>query len=47
MQTSFDQTLFAWRGNYKSSGLLATSPADFDDTPQLALLQPYDCHHLP
>jgi hypothetical protein len=42
MQTSFDQTLFAWRGNYESSGLLATSPADFENTPHLALWQPYN-----
>lgn len=37
MKTSFDQSLFAWRGNYESSGLLADSPADFKDTPELGL----------
>ena len=26
MKNSFDQTLFAWRGRYDSSGLLAHSP---------------------
>ncbi|KAF2729794.1 hypothetical protein EJ04DRAFT_475020, partial [Polyplosphaeria fusca] len=29
MKTSFDQSIFAWRGPYKSSGLLAHSPDDF------------------
>ena len=29
MQSSFDQSLFAWRGPYPSSGLLARSPSDF------------------
>lgn len=40
MQVSFDQTIFAWQANYESSGLLATSPADFCDTPQLGLWHP-------
>jgi Heterokaryon incompatibility protein (HET) len=40
MQTSFDQTIFAWHANYESSGLLATSPADFFNTPQLGLWDP-------
>ncbi|OTB06721.1 hypothetical protein M426DRAFT_318783 [Hypoxylon sp. CI-4A] len=42
MQTSFDMTIFAWRGNYESSGLLARSPADFVDTPPLGLWAPWD-----
>jgi Heterokaryon incompatibility protein (HET) len=37
MQTSFDQTIFAWRSESASSGLLANSPANFSNTPQLAL----------
>jgi hypothetical protein len=37
MKTSFDQTIFAWRGPYSSSGLLAHSPADFARTPKLGL----------
>lgn len=41
MQTSFDQTMFAWKGNYESSGLLATSPADFVNTPQLGMWHPF------
>ena len=40
MQTSFDQTIFAWHADYESSGLLATSPADFCNTPQLGLWHP-------
>jgi hypothetical protein len=40
MQTSFDQTIFAWRSESASSGFLANSPADFRDTPQLALWHP-------
>lgn len=41
MQTSFDQTLFAWRSESRSSsGLLATSPADFLRTPRIALWDP-------
>jgi hypothetical protein len=40
MNNSFDQTLFAWRGPYKSSGLLAYSPTDFADTPKLGLWRP-------
>lgn len=35
MQTSSDQTLFAWRGRFARNGLLARSPQDFADTPQL------------
>jgi hypothetical protein len=38
MKSSFDQTLFAWRGHYYESGLLAYSPDDFAETPKLALL---------
>ncbi|KAF2423672.1 HET-domain-containing protein [Tothia fuscella] len=37
MKKSFDTTLFAWRGHYESSGLLARSPADFAKTPELGL----------
>jgi hypothetical protein len=37
MQTSFDQTIFAWRSGSASSGFLANSPANFRNTPQLAL----------
>ncbi|KAF2652884.1 HET-domain-containing protein, partial [Lophiostoma macrostomum CBS 122681] len=37
MKTSFDQTIFAWRGPYNNSGLLAHSPADFARTPKLGL----------
>lgn len=40
MQTSFDQTIFAWRGDYASSGLLAKSPSDFRNTPPLELWSP-------
>lgn len=40
MQTSFDQTIFAWQAEYESSGLLAASPADFCETPQLGLWHP-------
>ncbi|KAM7196657.1 Heterokaryon incompatibility protein (HET) domain containing protein [Rhypophila sp. PSN 637] len=40
MQSSFDQTLFAWRGKYNDSGLLANSPSDFADTPSLSLWRP-------
>ncbi|KAI0141121.1 HET-domain-containing protein [Hypoxylon sp. NC0597] len=40
MQSSFDMTIFAWRGNYESSGLLARSPADFADIPSLRLWAP-------
>ncbi|KAI1459124.1 HET-domain-containing protein [Annulohypoxylon moriforme] len=40
MQSSFDMTIFAWRGNYKSSGLLAQSPADFADAPHAGLWAP-------
>lgn len=40
LQTSFDQSIFAWRGNYESSGFLARSPADFRDTPELGLWHP-------
>jgi hypothetical protein len=39
-QTSFDQTIFAWMDNRQSSGLLATSPADFRYDPPLALWDP-------
>ncbi|KAL7629483.1 hypothetical protein AAE478_001003 [Parahypoxylon ruwenzoriense] len=40
MQTSFDMTIFAWRGDYNSSGFLAQSPADFGDIPPLGLWAP-------
>ncbi len=40
MQNSFDQTIFAWRSEALSSGFLASCPAHFDDTPQLALWHP-------
>ncbi|KAM7185360.1 Heterokaryon incompatibility protein (HET) domain containing protein [Naviculisporaceae sp. PSN 640] len=40
MQSSFDQTLFAWRGDYEESGLLANSPSDFANTPPLSLWRP-------
>ena len=40
MQTSFDQTIFAWAANCESSGLLASSPADFYYTPPLGLWHP-------
>ena len=40
MQSSFDQTLFAWRGSYDGSGLLATSPHDFRHVPDLRLWNP-------
>ncbi|XXG94512.1 hypothetical protein Hte_000769 [Hypoxylon texense] len=41
IQSSFDMTIFAWRGEYSSSGLLAQSPADFADTPPLRLWAPW------
>ncbi|KAI2640374.1 HET-domain-containing protein [Hypomontagnella submonticulosa] len=40
MQSSFDMTLFAWRGDYSSSGMLARSPADFSNVPPLGLWAP-------
>lgn len=40
MKASFDQTIFAWRGPYESSGLLAHKPADFENTPILGLWRP-------
>jgi len=40
MQTCFDQTLFAWRGPYENSGLLARKPSDFFDTPELSIWGP-------
>lgn len=40
MQTSFDQSIFAWRSNYESSGFLARSPADFRGTPEIGLWPP-------
>ncbi|KAI2468791.1 HET-domain-containing protein [Annulohypoxylon bovei var. microspora] len=42
MQSSFDMTIFAWRADYESSGLLARSPADFADVPPLGLWAPWD-----
>jgi hypothetical protein len=41
LRTSFDQTIFVWRGDYRSSGLLAKSPSDFRDTPRLGLWGPF------
>lgn len=35
MKTSHDQSIFAWRGPYESSGLLAHAPSDFSNTPPL------------
>jgi len=46
MQTSFDQTIVAWRANSESSGLLATSPADFCNTPQLGPWHPWNLSPL-
>jgi hypothetical protein len=40
MKSSFDQTLFAWRGNYETSGLLAHTPDDFQHTPEFELWAP-------
>jgi hypothetical protein len=40
MRALFDQTIFAWRGNYQSSGLLTYNPADFANTPKLGLWAP-------
>ena len=40
MQTSFDQTIFSWKGPYESSGLLAHTPDDFADLPALKLWKP-------
>lgn len=40
MQTSFDQTIFAWAADRESSGLLASLPADFYYTPPLGLWHP-------
>jgi hypothetical protein len=40
IRTSFDQSIFVWRGNYESSGLLAKGPSDFADTPRLGLWGP-------
>lgn len=40
IQKSFDQTIFVWRGNYSTSGLLADGPADFAHTPELAIWAP-------
>ena len=40
IRTSFDQSIFVWRGNYESSGLLAKWPSDFADTPRLGLWGP-------
>jgi hypothetical protein len=41
VRNSFDQTIFVWQGDYRSSGLLAKSPSDFRDTPRLALWGPF------
>jgi len=40
MQVSFDQTLFAWRGPYASSGLLAHAPSNFVETPDTSIWGP-------
>ncbi|KAF2033157.1 HET-domain-containing protein [Setomelanomma holmii] len=40
LRSSFDQSIFVWRGSYQTSGLLARSPADFANTPRLALWAP-------
>lgn len=40
MQVSFDQTLFAWRGPYKESGLLAHAPSDFRDSSGVSIWGP-------
>jgi hypothetical protein len=40
MKGSFDQTIFAWRGPYGSSGLLARTPKDFSDTPLIQIWGP-------
>ncbi|KAF2120666.1 hypothetical protein BDV96DRAFT_595098 [Lophiotrema nucula] len=40
MKTSFDQTIFAWRGPYEESGLLAPNPDVYQDTPTLRLWRP-------
>lgn len=40
IRTSFDQSIFVWRGDYKSSGLFAKSPSDFACTPRLSLWAP-------
>ncbi|KAI3327641.1 HET-domain-containing protein [Xylariaceae sp. AK1471] len=40
ISTSFDQTIYTWRGPYESSGLLANSPLDFANTPSLGLWAP-------
>lgn len=37
IKTSFDQSIFAWRGRYGGSGLLAQSPSDFENTPSIGL----------
>ncbi|KAI0898188.1 HET-domain-containing protein [Annulohypoxylon nitens] len=41
MQSSFDMTIFAWRGDYDGSGLLARTPADFAETPPVGLWAPW------
>ncbi|RYC53951.1 hypothetical protein CHU98_g12260 [Xylaria longipes] len=40
INTSFDQSIFIWRGSYESSGLLAKSPSNFANTPTLGLWAP-------
>ena len=40
IKTSFDQSIFAWRGPYGGSGLLTQTPADFADSPKLGLWAP-------
>jgi hypothetical protein len=42
MRSSFDQSLFAWRGIGDESGLLADTPAEFNKTPKLTLLRQYE-----
>lgn len=40
IRTSFDQSIFVWRGDYQGSGLLARSPSDFANIPRLFLWAP-------
>ena len=43
MQISSDQSIFAWRGDGKESGLLASSPAQFRDSGSVCVAP----HHIP
>lgn len=40
MQVSFDQTLFAWKGPYEESGLLARAPSDFHGSSGVSIWGP-------